>query len=177
MLFAGILCNFQGFFSLERFSDHKQTTPALIAIFLDAGLEGEVAVAHVNFMEKVVGIQGLTGRQVCEIAVRAVGRNRLIFEDLGDHEHFDGFRAMKNVDLLADLEIEEFLPGQIIVCEQADCPVLGGHAKLRNCIVFIGDKAAVCLLDYGQGELIFDVNTGCDDPVWLVSRIVVPVVS
>ena len=58
-------------FAADRCCDDEQPAPAQVAFVFDAGLQGEVIVAAVDFIEEIERAQGGFRGEVFEVAVRA----------------------------------------------------------------------------------------------------------
>jgi len=94
-----------------RHRDDEQPTPAGIPICIDAGLEGEMAVAEISTPEHLVGRNGFVNVvEAAEGAIRACRQHGLVTQDIGNHKGLDFSITVNEVNLLADGEVREKLP-------------------------------------------------------------------
>lgn len=62
----------------DGLSNNEQSSPTGISALLDAGLQGYMEIAAINFVEELFDIEDLSGCQIFEVAVGAVGAESLV---------------------------------------------------------------------------------------------------
>lgn len=143
-----------GDFFAGRFCDDEQPAPTEAAFVFDAGLQGEVEVAAVDFIEELFDVDDLAGVDVFEVAVGAGGAERLVLQDFLDDKPFGVPIAVDEDDGSARFQLREGCARQMIMREQAEITDFGRHAKLSNDVILAGDISGVThrLLDDGEGH-------------------------
>lgn len=97
------------------FSNHEEPSPAPIAIRRDAGLEGHVPRAHVDFAEQTLCRKSLTAVQVDEVTFNTGWGCGAVALDVRDPVRSDPPIAVDELDVLSRQELKENLPALIVV--------------------------------------------------------------
>ena len=119
-------------FVVDRIGNDKQSAPAKVAFVFDAGLEGEMIIAAIDFVEEIERAESGIGREVFEIAIWAQRIGSFVLLNIIHEKALSMSITVDENNGIAFFQLGKDCASKMIMCEQTNVPNFRSHAELCN---------------------------------------------